>query len=572
MTSLFLKIVNMSIAASWLVLAVLVLRRLLRTAPKWVNVLLWGIVAVRLICPFSIESALSLIPSAETFPEKVISGPSFQVQTGVSAVDVPLNDYLDDRYFEGVTVPANNGANVMTVLTVLWLLGMVLLAGYAAVSYHRLNRRVDTAVRLRENIFQSENVQSPFVLGMVKPMIYLPYDMDSQAMEYVIAHEQAHIHRWDHWWKPLGFLLLTVHWFNPLMWAAYILLCRDIELACDERVIRTLGNEQRADYTQALVACSVSQKMIAACPLAFGEVGVKERVRSIMKYKKPGFWIMVIAVTVCIAVAVCFLTNPKTGEENPYFEAEILEVYEGHFLVKPLEGYWEGNSSDVIEVPMENMEPSPEPEVGDIIRVEYSGLLQETYPARAYEVYHITIVEEAQQTAQRMINLEGILYLDTGTAMPVEIEPERIIGKLHTQVTGRPANNGQGNFDCEGCAYARIEEGIAVLIDNEWYLFTEEVLTSPRYLLTIGAEGVYNIQVTAGSRGSVTYKEDGTAYAVGETVLLDILTGRENLRGVTVKALDAEGNDLFSVQISAREYGAADDVIVCGDWIITPEE
>ena len=311
MNELFLKIVNMSISASWLVLVVLILRFVLKKAPKWVNILLWGIVAIRLICPFSFESALSLIPSAETFPEKVISGPSFDVQTGITPVDNRINDYLGDRYFEGVTVPANNGNTIMTILTIVWTIGILLLVAYTVISYWRLHREIDTAVRYKDNIFQSENVSSPFVLGLIKPRIYLPFKLDGQDMEHVVAHEQAHIRRKDHWWKPLGFLLLTIHWFNPLMWLAYVLLCRDIELACDEKVIKGLSNEQRADYTQALVACSVNRRMIAACPLTFGEVGVKERVKSVMNYKKPAFWVIIIAVIVCVGVAVCFLTNPK---------------------------------------------------------------------------------------------------------------------------------------------------------------------------------------------------------------------------------------------------------------------
>ena len=311
MNEFFLKIINMSISASWLIFAVLILRLVLKKAPKWVNVLLWGIVAIRLICPFSFESALSLIPSAETFPKKIISGPSFDVQSGITPVDNRINDYLGDRYVEGVTVPANNGNNIMTILTIVWTIGILLLVAYTVISYWRLHREIDTAVRYKDNIFQSENVSSPFVLGLIKPRIYLPFKLDGQDMEHVVAHEQAHIRRKDHWWKPLGFLLLTIHWFNPLMWLAYVLLCRDIELACDEKVIKGLSNEQRADYTQALVACSVNRRMIAACPLTFGEVGVKERVKSVMNYKKPAFWVIIIAVIVCVGVAVCFLTNPK---------------------------------------------------------------------------------------------------------------------------------------------------------------------------------------------------------------------------------------------------------------------
>ena len=323
MNVLFLKIINMSISASWLVMAVLILRLVLKKAPKWVNVLLWGIVAVRLICPFSFESALSLIPSADTFPEKAISGPSFDVQTGITPVDNRINDYLGDRYFEGVTVPANNGNHMMNILSIVWTIGILLLIAYTVISYWRLHREIDTAVRYKDNLFQSENVSSPFVLGLIKPRIYLPFNMNGQDLEHVVAHEQTHIRRKDHWWKPLGFLLLTIHWFNPFMWLSYVLLCRDIELACDEKVIRELGNEQRADYTQALVACSVNRRTIAACPLAFGEVGVKERVKSVMNYKKPAFGIVILAVIACVGVAVCFLTNPITADDH--FGAEIYE-------------------------------------------------------------------------------------------------------------------------------------------------------------------------------------------------------------------------------------------------------
>ena len=306
----FSNILNASIAASWMVLAVIALRLVLKKAPRWEHVALWGLVAVRLLLPFSIESPFSLIPSTETVPQEILvyEGEALQAPASLDIVSNPV-------FPESVTV--NTGETVdrvqvnMLKMTPIWIGGMVALFLYTAVSYWSLHRKVSEAVILRDNIYQSENVGSPFVLGMIKPKIYLPYHMDGQNLSHVVAHEQAHICRRDHWWKPLGFLLLTIHWFNPLMWLAYVLLCRDIELACDEKVIKELGNEQRADYTQALVACSVGRRMIAACPLAFGEVGVKERVKSVMNYKKPAFWVIIMAVIVCVGVAVCFLTNPK---------------------------------------------------------------------------------------------------------------------------------------------------------------------------------------------------------------------------------------------------------------------
>lgn len=310
MSELFLKIVNMSISASWIVVAVLALRFCLKKAPKWVNALLWGIVAVRMVFPFSIESVLSLMPSAETISPTIMMEQTPSVQTGVPVLNHVINPVISGSLTPAPGASANPLQIWIPVLAWIWLFGIAALFLYSAVSYWCLRRKVCEAVILRDNIYQSENVCSPFVLGIIRPKIYLPYHMDSREMGHVIAHEQTHICRRDHWWKPLGFLLLTIHWFNPLMWLSYVLLCRDIELACDEKVIREMSNEQRADYTQALVACSVDRRLIAACPLAFGEIGVKERVKSVMNYKKPAFWIVLASVIVCAVIAVCFLTNP----------------------------------------------------------------------------------------------------------------------------------------------------------------------------------------------------------------------------------------------------------------------
>ncbi|MCI9338999.1 MAG: transcriptional regulator [Lachnospiraceae bacterium] len=310
MNELFLKIVNMSISASWLVLAVLLLRFVFKKAPRWVNVLLWGIVAVRLIFPFSIESALSLIPSAETISPNIMMDKTPSVQTGIPVLNSVINPMIGSSLAPAPGDSANPLQIWIPILCMIWGIGVTVLLLYTVVSYWRLRRNVSEAVILRDNIFQSENVGSPFVLGVIRPKLYLPYKLERQDLDHVAAHEQAHIRRRDHWWKPLGFLLLTIHWFNPLMWLAYVLLCRDIELACDEKVIKVLDSGQRADYTRALVACSVSRPLISACPLAFGEIGVKKRVKSVMNYKKPSFWIIVLAVIACVAVAVCFLTNP----------------------------------------------------------------------------------------------------------------------------------------------------------------------------------------------------------------------------------------------------------------------
>ena len=742
MNELFLKIVNMSISASWLVLVVLILRFVLKKAPKWVNILLWGIVAIRLICPFSFESALSLIPSAETFPEKVISGPSFDVQTGITPVDNRINDYLGDRYFEGVTVPANNGNNIMTILTIVCTIGILLLVAYTVISYWRLRRKVDTAVRYKDNIFQSENVKSPFVLGIIKPRIYLPFNMNGQDLEHVVAHEQAHIHRKDHWWKPFGFLLLTIHWFNPLVWLAYVLLCRDIELACDERVIKELGNEQRADYTQALVACSVNRRMIAACPLAFGEVGVKDRVKSVMNYKKPAFWGVVLAVIVCVFVAVCFLTNPVTknngtdgtvtewfdyletpdemvwdgrleinlpefpgvtfrwypekmeavteegivplfhgmpiwntyfcdltgdripdlcstytfgsgiidsriiiydyangasyelsdrgyfdftlrfneadgylyvdktkyntdelvetgrlvfknnsiqiegfsNEAHQVFRAEILEIHDGHYLVKPVEGSWELNSADRIVVPISNAHPSPEPEIGNVIEIEYSGEILESYPAQIADVYGIKLIREAETwDLIPMVMVNGTLYLDTGHESTIEARCGVMDGEITSQVDGskQPTVDDQSNFGTGyGYQYGATEGTIELFMNGKWWIFaTEEARQAilfpstenepSKFYLTIGSEGVKSIKLSMPNSSGGFENADGSLLKKGERIWLENLDGYTDLRGLTITALGENGEIIWTASIPDEEENKGFTHLVNDDWEIT---
>jgi beta-lactamase regulating signal transducer with metallopeptidase domain len=331
MSEVFLKIMNMSISASWLVLAVLLTRLVLKKAPKWVSVLLWGFVAVRLICPFSIESALSLIPSAETISPEIMMDPTPKIHTGIGALNGVINPAVSESFTPDPGASMNPLQFWIPLVAIIWTAGIAGMLIYTAVSYRLLRRKVATAVRLQNNIFQSENVDSPFVLGIIKPKIYLPFRMESQNLAHVITHEESHIRRKDHWWKPFGFILLAIHWFNPLMWLGYILFCRDIELACDEKVIREMDNKSKADYTQALVACSVNRRSIAACPLAFGEVGVKERVRSVLNYKKPAFWIVIAAIVMCVVVAVCFLTNPATSVSDQlsvFIDCQIADHFQ----------------------------------------------------------------------------------------------------------------------------------------------------------------------------------------------------------------------------------------------------
>ena len=316
MAAVFLKLLNLSISASWLVLAVLVLRLVSKRSPKWMNVLLWGIVALRLVLPFSVESALSLIPSAETVSPAVVQfDPAPTITSGVSIIDNAVNPSLSE-HFAAVPTMSVNPLYVWTEIAGwVWLIGLGAMLLYALVSYLRLRRRVSVSLPVQDHIYLCDAISSPFILGVVKPHIYLPSGLDEVQRQNVLSHERAHLTRRDHWWKPLGFALLAVYWFNPVLWLAYTLLCRDIELACDERVIRTMDESAVKTYSTVLLACSMPRKAVITCPLAFGEVGVKERVRNALHYKKPAFWVVAASVAVCVVVAVCFLTDPPTDTD-----------------------------------------------------------------------------------------------------------------------------------------------------------------------------------------------------------------------------------------------------------------
>lgn len=855
MSDLFLNIVNMSISASWLVLTVLLLRFVLKKAPKWVNVLLWGIVAVRLAFPFSIESALSLIPSAETISPGIMMDTVPSIQTGVPAINNVINPVIGSSLAPAPGASANPLQIWIPILSMIWVAGVAILLVYTAVSYWRLRRKVSKAVILRDNIFQSENVASPFVLGIIKPRIYLPFNMNGQDLEHVVAHEQAHIRRRDHWWKPLGFLLLTIHWFNPLMWLAYVLLCRDIELACDEKVIKELDNELRADYAQALVVCSVNRRMIAACPLAFGEVGVKERVKSVMNYKKPAFWVIILAVITCAVVAVCFLTNPAgtaltkwtidevdmsaalsdvrsmtvrynsesvscndgdsnrfiatmgkirvgrnsisqnrdhnrdhsftitindnlhlhfsfdfseiwvdngvkpsfsypitnpetarelmldfsfshkgtveqwfdyldtpsemqwdrqmeanipefpdvtfrwtygemmavTGNEitslytgmpiwNTYFcdltgdglpelcstiswgsgmidnrviiydyangasyelsdrgyfdftlrfheadgylyvdktkynsdelvetgrlvfknnsiqiegfsneahqvfQAEILEIHDGHYLVKPVEGSWELSSADRIVVPISNAHPSPEPEIGNVIEIEYSGEILESYPAEIADVYGIKLIREAETwDLIPMVMVNGTLYLDTGHESTIEARCGVMDGEITSQVDGskQPTVDDQSNFGTGyGYQYGATEGTIELFMNGKWWIFaTEEARQAilfpstenepSKFCLTIGAEGVKSIELTMPNSSGGCENADGSLFKKGERIWLENLDGYTDLRGLTITALGENGEIIWTASIPDEEENKGFTHLVNDDWEVT---
>ena len=320
MSSIFLKLLNMSITASWLILAVILARLLLKKAPKWIPCVLWGLVAVRLICPFSLKSVFSLIPSSETVPSNIALQNEPHINSGITIINEAVNPVITESFAPALDTSVNPLQVIIPIFAAVWVVGIVVMLAYALVSYRKLKKTVSVCVPIKEGILSCDEVKAPFILGVLRPVIYVPSSMQGETLDYVLRHETAHLQRHDHWWKPLGFLLLSVYWFNPLCWIAYILLCRDVEMACDEKVIRDMDKGDMAAYSQALLDCSFPRKRIAACPLAFGEVGVKERVKGVLNYKKPAFWIILIAVIACVVLAVCLMTDPFSTKEKSVFD------------------------------------------------------------------------------------------------------------------------------------------------------------------------------------------------------------------------------------------------------------
>lgn len=314
MDKLFITIVNNGLVASWIILAVIVLRKLLNRIPKWVNCLLWGLVAIRLAIPFSIESIFSLIPSAKPVPADIEYAKIPKIDSGMHAVNMVINPVLENHFAVKEIASVNPIQVIIFITSYIWLIGVIGLLIYAFVSFIMLKRQVKNAQAIDKGIFRSGTIDSPFILGFVKPSIYIPDYLDDEAYICVTEHEKAHIKRGDFIWKPFGFLILSVYWFNPLCWFAYIMLCKDIEYACDEKVTKDKDKNWKATYCQVLLDCSSKRKMIAACPVAFGEVSVKDRIKFVIHYKKPTFWMIVLAFVACIVVGICFLTNPKTTE------------------------------------------------------------------------------------------------------------------------------------------------------------------------------------------------------------------------------------------------------------------
>ncbi|MBQ8399356.1 MAG: hypothetical protein IJX08_05230 [Clostridia bacterium] len=341
MEDLFIKLVNVSIMANKIVLAVLLLRILFQKAPKWIHCLLWGIAGARLLLPFSIQSPLSMIAGTATIPEDMALMSEPRIDSGIEVVDRMVDPYVIAAFSPKPWASANPLQILFAIVSVIWLAGVVAILLYGAVSYIVLRLRVRASVALRENIYLCDHIKTPFVLGFLKPRIYLPSGLAEQEQIYVIRHEQAHLKRGDHLFKALGFLLLAVYWFDPFVWLAYILFCRDVEKACDERVIKNLGGEEKREYAKALLSCSMGKRRMLVCPLAFSEIGVKARIKAVARYKKPSARLVVAAVLACLLLTGCFLTDPqKDALSKEEQELTILDEHreEGAIFYYPSNG------------------------------------------------------------------------------------------------------------------------------------------------------------------------------------------------------------------------------------------
>ncbi len=312
MEDIFINILNMSITASYFVAALIIFRALFRKIPKWISCVLWGLVGLRLILPFSFESILSIIPSAQTIPPDIMLQREPHITSGIPALNYSVNPIINEAFAPEIYASVNPLQIVLFILSVIWLAGTAFMLIYTLVSYLLLKKKTKESIKTSDGVYICDAIDTPFILGVIKPKIFLPSEISEDSREFIIFHEKAHIKRGDHLWKPLGFILLSVYWFNPLLWAAYIFLCRDIEAACDEKVLKEQGEDIKKLYSETLLNFSAPKKLISACPLAFGETGVKTRIKNILNYKKPTFWVIITAVILSIVLTVLFMTNPST--------------------------------------------------------------------------------------------------------------------------------------------------------------------------------------------------------------------------------------------------------------------
>ena len=561
MSRIFSGVLQMSIAAAWMIPVVMVLRLLLKRAPKWVNLVLWGLVGLRLVCPFVPESRFSLMPKLPILSGYLYgnmignpAGNAFRADTLQTGTNFSNN--ISQVALDGSMGAAGSGMGgafgitgsgigafvagvwriperLLSAFSILWLAGVILFTGYAVYSYARVRRQVAEAMWLRENLWICDEVKSPFILGLRKPKIYLSSSMDEVLYPYVIAHEQAHLKRGDQWWKPLGFLILAIHWFQPFVWVAYLLFCNDLELACDESAVKKLNPQERKDYSYALLSCSMQRRLVTVCPLAFGEVGVKKRVKEILNYKKPTFWVVLAAVAVCVIVAVCFLTNPKQGTTTT-----ILLTNEAG---KSENGVDAGNVASADEVNAQQ---------------ETDAALQEALDKQREQAEAVKEASAAEQEKQASENPAGWIPMQNGnTTTWMNMQDGATAGFV----------TGKGN-----AAYAQVKVGDTTLL-----LLSDGIYQDGEHTYAMYCD-VYGIGEDATPVQIGKLLSEGTAYpiCVGmsgfyvtsghsiEVYNLDTATGQLVLTGSNTENFDENGNETYyrldsrgqSVESTEEEY------------------
>ena len=522
MDELFLTLLNMSINASWICLVICAFRLLYKNGPKWLRASLWSLVGLRLILPFSIKSALSLLPSAETVPTDIMYSKSPQIYSGISALNTAVNPIINEALAPEPSYSANPLQVITAIASYIWIFGMLLMLIYMAVSYTRVKRRVRESVpyekdmwETAKNIFICDGIDTPFILGVIKPKIYLPSSISEKDTDYVLAHERAHIKRCDHLWKPLGFLLLTVYWFNPVLWLSYILLCRDIELACDEKVMAEMGGDIKKSYSTALLNCSAPSRAVAACPLAFGETGVKSRIKSVLNYKKPAFWVVAVCAITSIVLGVCFLTDPAGV---PITRAKIeFSSIENFYNSESLEVTYDGETKYYNEEANIN---------------RYGATLDKI------KVSQNPVSRSEERTREFVIKINGsreLIFEDGFKSVWIDngVKPTYSYKVLNPETA---------------------EE---LILDFKRADFDVTNATVEGYYLTIPEDGVMSIEVhTPSSSGGCT-NADGSPFKKGERVYLEQLSGFESLKGVTISALGENEEIIYSFSIpeEIKEFG-----------------
>ena len=330
MEQFFLQLLNNAITVSFLILAVLVIRLVFWKMPKRMICLLWIAVAMKLILPFSMESNFSLIPSAEPIPTDITLEKNPKVDSGLQGMDEIIHSAPQQLLAPPDVASTNPHQIYLYIGVILWIVGIGILTTYSMVTYMHLKRRVRMSVKMEEKVYECDDIADPFILGILRPRIYLPSTLVENAREYVLKHEITHLIRRDYLWKPLAFFIATIYWFQPLCWIAYVLFCRDIEYACDEKAISGESRDWKINYCETLMHCSVHEKIFSSCPVAFSENGVKDRIRHVVKYKKPALWSVLILIVISIVAVICFVTNPKKNasglEQSEALQQNEIEI------------------------------------------------------------------------------------------------------------------------------------------------------------------------------------------------------------------------------------------------------